>query len=280
MGRGHALMGAAVWLGGCAAAAWASPGTPGLALAVIGTPVCAGWAIVPDIDHPNSTIAHSAGPVSQGLAEFAACGSRLVHAWTKTPADRPDLDGHRTVTHTLLGAVVFGLAVGVAGWLGGRWVAAFLVFWPAHLGISTVLKSRRRREYWFARRGRGGRRGIPVRKSAADALLLAAAAAALTPGSAWWLGLAAGGGALIHIAGDMLTDGAVPALWPIVLKDDWGRSRRWKPIGVPRQWRFPAGGVFEMGWVHPILWAALTGVLAINTWLLISPLFAAAGTGR
>jgi membrane-bound metal-dependent hydrolase YbcI (DUF457 family) len=262
MGRGHALTGVTLWLGGCAAAAAVDPGLPSVALAVIGTPVCAGWALVPDIDHPKSTIAFSAGPVSQGIAAVTAGLSKVVHEATRTPADRPDHDGHRTVTHTILGAVVFGLIVGVAGWLGGRWTAAALVFWPAHLGISTLLKSRRRRVSW----GRPGRRRLRVRRSVVDAAVLAAGAAILTPGSAWWLGLAAGGGALIHIAGDMCTDGAVPALWPLILTDEWGRARRWKPIGVPRRWRFNAGGWIEMRIVHRVLWALSTAVLLINIW--------------
>jgi membrane-bound metal-dependent hydrolase YbcI (DUF457 family) len=271
MGRGHALMGGTVWLAGCAAVTVADPGGPGLALALIGTPVCAGWALVPDIDHPNSTIAHSAGPISQGVATVVAGMSRLIHEWTRTPADRPDEDGHRTVTHTVLGALIFGAVVGLAGWLGGRWTAAFLVFWPAHLGISTVLRSRRRHQYWG---------GFRIRKSVVDALILAAVAAALTPGSAWWLGVAAGGGALIHVAGDMLTDGAVPALWPLILRDERGAARRWKPIGVPRGWRFPAGGRFELAFVHPVLWAASTAVLVLDGWLLLAPILTAGGADR
>lgn len=262
MGRGHALMGATAWLVGCAADAQFHAGhLPAWPLLLIGTPVCAGWALAPDIDHPNSTITHSAGPFTMGIAAIVAGASKLVHAWTRTPADYPDSDGHRTVTHTILGALIFGVIVAAAGWLGGRVVAALLVFWPAHLGISTILTSRRRAETWGTLR---------IRRSITDAAVLAAAAAALTPGSAWWLGLAAGGGMLIHIAGDMLTDGAVPAAWPIPLRDAYGRTMRWKPIGLPRRWRFHAGGPFELRIVHPLLWALSAAVLLLNTVPLIA----------
>lgn len=264
MARGHALMGAVIWLGGCAAAAQFRDGhLPSLALVAIGTPVCAGWAIVPDIDHPNSTISRSLGPVSRGVAELAAGSSRLIHEATRTQWDRPDEDGHRTVTHTLIGALVFGAVVGLAGWLGGPWVAALLVFWPAHLGISATLKSRRRRQWWFGRT-------VRLPKSVVDAAVLAAGAAILTPGSAWWLGLAAGGGAAIHLLGDMMTDSAVPALWPIVLRDVAGRPHRWQPIGLPRRWRFAAGSKFETIIVHRLLVCLSAGVLLLLVWPILA----------
>lgn len=260
MAKGHALMGAVIWMGGCAVAAQFRDGNlPSLALVAIGTPVCAGWAIVPDIDHPNSTISRSMGPISQGVAALTAGGSRLIHEATRTRWDRIDRDGHRTVTHTLLAAVMFGLVVGLAGWLGGPWVAALLVFWPANLGISATLKSRRRREWWFGRT-------VRLKKSIVDAAVLAAGALLLTPGSAWWLGVAAGGGAVVHLCGDMMTDSAVPVLWPIVLRDRAGRPMRWRPVGVPRRWRFPAGGAFEMVVVHRLLICLSAGVLLVLAW--------------
>lgn len=266
MARGHALMGAAVWLGGCAAAGLvADPGTV-LTLAAIGTPVCAGWAIVPDIDHPKSTVAHSAGPVSQGVAAIVAAASRLVHAMTKTPWDRDDKDGHRTVTHTFAGAATFGVTVGLAGWIGGPVVAALLVFWPAHLGLAATVKASRRRE----RFGRG-RSAVRVQKSMLLAAALAVGALLLTPGSAWWLGVAAGGGAAIHLLGDMMTDSAVPALWPFVRRDPYGRPLRWQPVGLPRRWRFQTGGAVELVLVHRLLMGLSAAGLLLTAWPILAP---------
>lgn len=259
MARGHALMGALAWLAGAGAAAELAGGADWPIL-VIGTPVCAGWAIIPDIDHPGSKVARSVGPASQGVAELVAFTGRLLHQWTRTTWDRVDEDGHRTITHTFLGAAVFGLAVTLAGWLGGHVAAAVLVFWPAHLGLSACSGRMARR----ARFGRG-RNAVRVRWSLLAAAALAAAAAAGTPGSAWWLGLAAGGGAAIHLVGDMATNSAVPAVWPIVLRDERGRPQRWRPIGLPRKWRFATGQRFEVVIVHRALIAALAAVLLLIT---------------
>lgn len=266
MARGHALMGAAIWLGGCAVAGQFVDHSTTLTLAAIGTPVCAGWAIVPDIDHPNSTVSRSAGPVSQGVAAIVAAACRLVHGLTKTVWDREDRDGHRTVTHTFAGAAVFGVVVGVAGWLGGPFVAALLVFWPAHLGLAATVKATRRRE----RFGRG-RNATRIQKSMLLAAVLAAGALLLTPGSAWWLGVAAGGGAAIHLLGDMMTDSAVPALWPFVRRDAYGRPLRWGPVGLPRRWRFSTGGAVELILVHRLLMGLSAAGLLLTAWPILAP---------
>ena len=80
MGRSHALSGAAGWFAGCAGAS-ALGFPPAVHVMVVGAAIAAGFALLPDIDHPDSTIAVSLGPVTQVVAW-------MVSAENRTPAAR------------------------------------------------------------------------------------------------------------------------------------------------------------------------------------------------
>src|SRR5215475_9986486 len=85
MGHTHALAGAAAWLG--VVPLLADHGmrmTPGQVLA--GSVVCAGAALLPDLDHHDGSIANAFGPVTHVLCRFVAAVS----------------GGHRHATHSLL----------------------------------------------------------------------------------------------------------------------------------------------------------------------------------
>lgn len=248
MGRSHALSGAAVWLTGAAALHAAGAQLSASAVS-IGAVVCAGWALAPDLDHPSSAIARCGGPITRGIARVTGWAGARVHAATKTRWDRPDLDGHRTLTHTAVWALLCGVVGEVAGWWYGRWAAAVLVGCAASLAFTTVLSRRLRRS------------GLPLLAVAG----LAAAAYRAAPGSCWWLGVATGGGCLIHCLGDALTNSGCPILWPLPIKvtmrsstltpvasGEWpqryqrqDRWRRWYLVGTPRAVRFDTGGPVE-----------------------------------
>lgn len=120
MGRSHALSGAAVWLGGCAGLVMEHAARPGWVTVLGGAVVCAGAALLPDIDHPNSRITHAGGAVTEALCWVVRRG------------------GHRGPTHylssgVLAGAVAGGLAAllsPVLWWIGlavgAGWVAHIL----------------------------------------------------------------------------------------------------------------------------------------------------------
>lgn len=260
MGRGHATMGAAWWLTGCVIARRNGVDLDP-AVFTVGTAVCAGWALAPDLDHPSSTVARSVGPISRGAAWALGRVGAAVHDWTRTRWDRRDLDGHRTVTHTLVWAVLCGLAAAAAGRWGGPWTAAVLVFLGASVGVQAALPPRWRRA-----------RQLPIPVPTAAALALAYVAYQFTPGSGWWLGLAVGAGVAIHCVGDMLTDSACPALWPIPLGRR-GRPRRWYPIGPPKMLRFNAGGRVETLLVQPLLTALMVVAVAVLAWPVIGPVW-------
>lgn len=89
MGRTHALTGIAAGISMTMYAA-KFPVTD----AVIGIVVCAGAALLPDIDHPRSTVSNTYGPLTRGL-------SWVMNTLT---------GGHRRGTHSLPGIFVMGLA--------------------------------------------------------------------------------------------------------------------------------------------------------------------------
>lgn len=270
MGKGHAISGAAVWLSGCAIAQ-ATGGEPGFAVVTVGTAVCAGWALAPDLDHPNSVVAHSAGPVTKLIAHGVARFGIFVHARTKLPADRPDHDGHRTVSHTAAWALLWGIVAACGQQWGGPWTAALLVFFATAVGVKAALPPKHR-TFWV---GTGLRRPWPTRfrvsYALVSALMLAVVAYRLTPAQGWWLGLAVATGSIVHCLGDCLTNSACPLLWPVRFGPA-GARRAWFPVGPPPRLRFPAGGWVEVRLVHPLLVVMCAAALAVVLWPQWGPL--------
>jgi len=277
-------MGGALWLAGCAVA-HAAGHHLSLSVYTVGTAVCAGWALAPDLDHPGSTVARSVGPVTRALAGGVGAFGAWVHARTRTRWDRVDLDGHRTVTHTAVWALLVGAVVTIVQRWGGPWVAAVLVFFASSLGIRAALPSAWRRVRvrtgfrlrWARGRltrrfmGKRGRRYVnncrrfPVSVPIGCASVLAFAAYRMTADDAWWLGLAVGLGSLIHCLGDCLTDSACPVLWPLPLGPA-GRRRMWFALGPPAPMRFHAGGVVERHMVQPLLVVLAVGSVVWVVW--------------
>jgi hypothetical protein len=233
MGHTHAVSGAMVWLAGCAglaAAGW--PATPWHVAA--GTVVCAGAALLPDLDHPQATVARALGPITRLLAYLIARASAAVHASTRTGRDRPNGNGHRSLTHTAVFAGGLGAAVSVAGGFGGKTVAAVMLALTVALGL----------------RGLAGKvRGdlnllVPAIAVGAGAMALWV----LPGGGWWWLGLPVAVGCLTHDLGDATTNSGCPILWPLRVD-----GQRWYRVGTPRLLRYAAGSWVEKTIVLPVL---------------------------
>lgn len=174
LGRSHALSGALVAI--AIAPLLHLAAAPTIEAAVL----TAGAALLPDLDHGNSTIAHAFGPVSR----LAAGGvQRLV--------------GHRGVLHSLLAALVIGGLVWFAATL---FILAGPIIAGAVVGLGVL-------GLWH----RPGRRALALLTAlgAGLAWYMGAGLGAATLGNvvAW--------GMVIHIMGDALTHGGVPVLWPI-----------------------------------------------------------------
>jgi membrane-bound metal-dependent hydrolase YbcI (DUF457 family) len=215
LGRTHAATGAAAWLVGCAAAALIGH-APGVYEIAVGTPLCAFGAILNDIDCPSSSVAHSFGYPTRWLARRVAWLGERVHAATSTPLDPPDRDGHRTITHVALFAVLAFLGFGWLGVHGGVWAVAGMTAFAA----ATALRA--------------------LKVHGTGRYLLAAAVAAAgwwwPAPSGWWLGWAIGAGALVHCLGDRQTNTGVPLLWPLKIC-----GRRWYKFRAAKWLRFETG---------------------------------------
>lgn len=256
LGPSHALSGAAVWLTGSFALEHLGHyhQTP-LELAV-GTAVCAGGALLPDLDmsgrvttgQGGATVAHTFGRVSMFVAEVLEKFSLGVYDLTKTKRDPHRINGHRTFTHTLL----FNVGVGIGAWElalhYGRWAVLSILFlmiglalrglfgkWSAKAGWIIVTALSAGAAYWTYLKLPDDHRGYPL------------------------LGVAVGVGGIVHLLGDMITSHGVPVFWPIPLG-----GKTWYNVGVPNAMAVTVGGKVEtIGLRLLFLLAALAGAAGL-----------------
>lgn len=207
-GYSHALTGAAGWLAVTNSATLSLPflGIEDLPLganlieaqpevALTGAIVCAGAALVPDMDHHNGTIAHSLPP----FTKIACAGISTISG------------GHRHGTHSIIGILAFTLLAWMASFITidieGRTVAI-----GAGLIVIPLVA--------FAMKGLGIRlgRGNSLLNTGIGPWIVSVGTAGLATyflDYQWtWLPFAVGLGALIHCIGDALTVQGVPWLWP------------------------------------------------------------------
>lgn len=221
-GYSHALSGSAAWLaiGSTSSAALGIYDAPP-AVTLAGAIICAGAALLPDIDHPSGTIAWS-------LPSVEAVGVTLIPSPTKALCTGVEAisGGHRHATHSLIGIAAFtGLAwlsTFVAFEYHGRSIALasavyailLIAFAVKALGIarSSARHSRRRA-------GVIGTVVSGILGSWVGPWVIALGTAGYVTWELeyrWtWLPLAVLVGALLHNLGDSLTVEGVPWLWPL-----------------------------------------------------------------
>ncbi len=236
MGPSHALSGAAAWLAG----SWALDHFAGYEqspLAVtVGTLVCAGGALLPDLDlsgkvtrnQGGATVARTFGVFSLFAAEVIEKISLGIYTATRLSRDPRRTNGHRTFTHTLPFAALVGWGT---TWLGGhygKWAVLGIVFFMAGLALRGLFDKWAERAgwvivticsaviAWFTASNLPGDRGYPM------------------------LGFAVAIGCFVHLMGDIITSAGVPILWPIPT----GR-RLWRMVGVPNGMAVRVGGKVE-----------------------------------
>ena len=151
----------------------------GLAVGVV---AAAGAALLPDLDHPSSTVARALGPLSGALARMVAVIS----------------GGHRQGTHSLVGVAMFTVLAVLADQAGtaGRTVVAVLLLVLASAGLHLRLSR------------------PPILHLAACAVVgfvLVSVSPAVSGGV---LPAAVAVGAATHLLGDALTREGIPVLWP------------------------------------------------------------------
>lgn len=177
LGRTHALSGGLAWAAVCTTAPMLGA-RPSWATAILGLLSTAGAALLPDLDHPNATIAHTFGAVSKAAAEVV---ERLS-------------GGHRHATHSLAFATVVPLALWLLLLAGGDWVALPLLFVLASFALRAL--------------------HLNVALGGFGALVVSSLAYFLLGRDVGWLALSVGAGILAHLVGDCLTREGCPLLWP------------------------------------------------------------------
>nr|WP_025273777.1 metal-dependent hydrolase [Haloglycomyces albus] len=253
MGPTHAMSGAALWLAGSAVAAAGFGLEQSAAELVVGTVACSGAALFPDIDcagkvttnKGGSTVARAFGPPSMIVAE----GTERICYWfyllTKTKKDRKRSNGHRTLTHTLMFAVLIGFGTGLLAAKFGKPAVITILFILTGLAVRGLMSTTVKKKGWVVTTG--------------ASLAAAFGMFHLLPDdrSYWLLGLAMGFGCVIHVLGDMVTKMGSPLLFPVPFK-----GKVWQNLGLPRKVALRAGGKHETRYLMP----ALT-IIVVLGWL-------------
>ena len=157
------------------------PTHPPAAQLALFTWLTAGAAVLPDIDHPNSTLAHCFGFLTRSVAWLIGKIS----------------GGHRHLTHAILGVAGFEFLAWLAAKfrheIGGK--AGLVIL------LSLIMA--------------GGLYAFGIRGHVADLLAIAGATGLVVTGTGLpHLATAVGLGCATHVVGDMLTDEGCPLLYP------------------------------------------------------------------
>jgi membrane-bound metal-dependent hydrolase YbcI (DUF457 family) len=203
----------------------------------VGAVLATGAALLPDLDHPSSTVSRTFGPLSQGISAAVNSISSFVYRTTRTRKDSNRDGGHRGLTHTLVFALIAALGTTAVVQTSQKWALPALMFVFAGLAVRGIMND------WCPKR---------------DALLITGASAAITAICLAWTdqtdasaaacGLAVGIGCVAHFIGDAITEQGCPMLWPLPL---WGKT--WYPVAPPKVLRMRTGGKVEMAVVGPLI---------------------------
>lgn len=222
MGRTHALTGLVAGL-----ATGPLIGAEGAHQVSAFAAVVAGFALLPDLDHPGARASRLLGPATAALSWLLRCASAGAYRLTKGPRDENSRGTHRHLTHTVLFAVALG---GLTAWAtdaGGPWVAAGVALFALLLAEAAL-----------------GDWVLPVAGGAVAwwALSSPLGVGELAP-LAGWLGIAVALGCVVHCLGDALTESGCPFLWPLPIAGE-----TWYEIRPPRLLRFRTGTAAE-AWI-------------------------------
>lgn len=216
MGRTHALTG---WCAGAALAP--AVGMPSLAGVVVLATATAGYALLPDLDHPGARASRLLGPVTEVVCRVLRAASALAYRLTKGPRDERSAGTHRHLTHTVLFALALGVAAAAGSVAGGRWAVASIAGFGLLLAVDALGD-------WLLLLAAGGAYGLARHGGALPALHHATG----------WIGIAVAAGCITHCLGDALTRSGCPFLWPLPIAGE-----TWYEIRPPI--RFATGGPFE-----------------------------------
>jgi membrane-bound metal-dependent hydrolase YbcI (DUF457 family) len=227
MGRTHALTG---WCAGLALAPAVGAGT--VHQAVVFGATTAGFALLPDLDHPGASASRLLGPLTGLLCWILRKTSSGLYAVTKGPRDEKVTGQHRHLSHTILFAAALGAATAYGTKAGGVWAVAGVVIFGLMLATAALGD-------WL----------IPVAGAGVTWWFVTAGpdhVQELTQISGW-LGIAVAAGCFTHCLGDSLTIAGCPFLFPIPIAGE-----TWYEIRPPRHLRFRTGKKVETRLIFPI----------------------------
>ncbi|OQO92785.1 hypothetical protein B1813_11630 [Saccharomonospora piscinae] len=236
MGRTHALTG---WCAGLAVAP--AVGVTTLSQAVVFAATTAGYALLPDLDHPGARASRLLGPVTGGLSWLLRKASAGLYSVTKGPRDERKKGTHRHLTHTLLFALLLGGATAWGTAEGGPWVVVGVVVFGLLLAEDGLGD-------WLLPVA-GGAVVWWVAENSPNAL-------AELDSVAGQLGVAVALGCFTHCLGDALTESGCPFLFPVPIAGE-----TWYELRPPKALRFRTGKKVETTFLFPVF--AVLGVLLI-----------------
>lgn len=246
-GPTHAMSGLAAWAAVTAAAGVHTIGQLTPKTWVVGAILATGAALLPDIDHPKSTVARTFGGMSRGVSAALSGFSGFLYRLTRTQHDSDRSGTHRGFTHTIVFAILAGLITTAIVQSSNGTALGVLMFVFAGLTVRGLMNN------WSPQ---------------SDALLIAAVSLTLTivcwawsgnqPHDAAAFGVAVMIGCIAHFIGDAITEQGCPMFWPIPLG-----SRTWYPVAPPKALRMKTGGKVELAIIGPGLTIAATILSAV-----------------
>ncbi len=215
----------------------------------VGAVLATGAALLPDLDHPGSTISRTFGALSGGLSAGINVVSSFVYRTTRLKKDSNRDGGHRGLTHTLVFALLAAVFTTAVVQNSQKWALPVLMFVFAGLAVRGILND------WNPKQ---------------DALMITVVSAGITWAMIAWTsqtnasaaacGIAVGVGCVAHYLGDAITEQGCPMLWPIPIM-----GKTWFPVAPPKILRMKTGGVVELAIVGPI-------VTILSVWLGLAAL--------
>ncbi|EFL12376.1 metal-dependent hydrolase [Streptomyces sp. AA4] len=195
MGRTHALTG---WCAGLALAP--AVGVGSVHQAVVFAATTAGFALLPDLDHPSASATRLFGWLTGALSWLLRRVSAAVYALTKGPRDEKVTGTHRHLSHTLLFAVALGAATSAGCTAGGAWAVLGVLLFGLLLAVGALgdwllLPYGGAVAWWYF--------------TAPDDRV------AQLADISGWLGVAVAAGCFVHCLGDSLTESGCPFLFPL-----------------------------------------------------------------
>ena len=258
MGPTHAISGLAAWSGVAVLGAAYDFGSFTAPAIVVGGALATGAALLPDLDHPSSTVARTFGAISKSMSAGINWLSHKIYRITRTKKDSNRHGGHRGFTHTVVFAILAGLATTALIQLSHTYALPFVMFFFCGLAVRGLLHE------WNPKR---------------DALTITLTSAGLSflcwqwvngaPELAGACGLAVTIGCVAHFIGDAITEMGCPMLWPVPIA-----GKTWYPVAPPKIMRMKTGGKVENMVVLPLfsllaLWFSVAALQAtgVMPWL-------------